>query len=134
MGNRKSDATARQKFRKKLRSWGMDEEEIRLCVEQFSANQAAKNQRRLPPDAPMCTRAEYVRLLKKQANEHMGRWSKANAAVFKLGEDYDPRMDDSGYKPGSVDSVFVGPARATGQAAQSIKRGKALTKYQYDRA
>jgi hypothetical protein len=125
VGNPRNDQTARNRFRKKLESWGMPEEEIQICVDQYRERQRMKRNGTLAKDAPMCTRAEYVRYLKKQPNH-------SNASVLRLGEDYQP-PSDKGYKPVKVDSLLNGTARATGNTAKAVKKGKTITKYQYDK-
>jgi hypothetical protein len=40
--------------------------------------------------------------------------------------------DDKKYKPTSVLKELNGVARATGETAKAIKRGKTITKWQYD--
>lgn len=47
-------------------------------------------------------------------------------------EFWESQSGDKGYKPTHVDSVLTGQGRATGQAAAAIKRGKTLTRHQYD--
>lgn len=42
--------------------------------------------------------------------------------------------DDKGYHPSRPDSVTTGQARATGLAAKAAKRGKTLTRWEYDEA
>lgn len=124
MSNPATRRVARKRFRRSLESWGMDPEEIELCVEQYKQRQLAKARGELSIKAPLCTRAEYVRLLKKTQTA-------TDAAVFRLGEDYEP-PDDKGYKPPKIDSVLTGVGRATGETARAIKRGKTITKYDYD--
>lgn len=126
MTKRSNQSKARQQFRKKLQRWGMDPEEIRLCVAQMRERQIAKEQGWLDIDAPLCTRAEYVYLLKK--NLPTGN---NNAAVLKLGDDY-VHEDGSKFRPGWEDPLLKGVARATGHTAKAVKRGKTITKYQYD--
>lgn len=41
------------------------------------------------------------------------------------------RVDDSGYQPKHVDGLLKGPARATGQTATAVKRGRTVTLNDY---
>lgn len=128
MGSSNTDKRSRQMLKKKLIKWGMDEEEIKKCIEQVRQRQQDKREGRLPLDAPLCTRAEYRRLLKKNLSPD----GRNGAAIFKLGHDYQP-PSDKGYHPTKVDSVLTGVGRATGATAKSIKSRKAMNKYDYDR-
>lgn len=125
MGSLKNDGVERRKIRKKLREWGMPEDEIELCIAQVRERQTMKRYGDIPIDAPLCTRASYVRLLRQRVG------SDHNAAVLHLGDDYEPESD-KGFKPTKVDSVLTGVARATGQTAKAVKRRKTITKFQYD--
>ena len=116
----------RQEWRKRLRSWGMDEAEIELCIQQVAQRQKMKAAGVLAIDAPLCTRAEYVRLLRRQPGVR-----EKGSTVLRLGEDY-VTPDDKGYVPARPDSVLTGVARATGATAKAVKRGKTLTKYEHD--
>jgi hypothetical protein len=126
MGSKKNDRVHRNEFRRKLRSWGMPEEEIELCVQQMAERKRLKNIGKLPLDAPICTRAEYVRMLKKKGV------SKSGTPVLRLGDDYEA-PDDKDFKPSRVDSLLSGTARVTGMTAKVVKRKKTVTKYQYDK-
>ena len=127
MANAKTRSTERTRFKKKLRSWGMHEAEIRLCVSQVRERQMLKLNGKLPIDAPLCTRAEYIRLLKK--NLPAGDYDRAH---FKIGDDY-VASDDKGYKPPKQDALLHGVGRAVGAAAKVVKRGKTITKFEYDK-
>lgn len=127
MSNNMTRKTERQRIKKKLRAWGMDEKEIKLCLLQVSIRQIEKLNGQIPKDAPLCTRAEYVRLLKKQLGPN-----DKQAPQLHLGEYYVAELDDKGYAPTKVDSLLTGMGRAMGQTAKVIKRGKTITKYQHD--
>src|SRR5262245_9768159 len=43
-----------------------------------------------------------------------------------------PLKDDRAYLPDYVDPVLKGVARATGETAKAVKRGKTITKWQHD--
>lgn len=126
MGSSSTDQVARQKFRKRLIAWGMDAKEIELCLEQVRERQYEKKIGTLEIDAPLCTRAEYVRLLRKQSHA-----DPKGTAVLRLGDDY-VAPDDKGFKPTQVDSVLQGTARVTGAAAKAVKKRKTMTKYEHD--
>lgn len=128
MGSPKNDRNARQRLRKQFLSWGMKPEEVELCIQQVKERQNAKRWGQLEIDAPLCTRAEYVRLLRKMTHPN----DVSPRPALSLGEDYIP-SDDKGYKPAYVDPVLTGVARATGETAKAVKRGKTVTKYQYDK-
>lgn len=126
MGNHRTDARRRQEMRKRLLGWGMDPKEVELCIKQMKERQIMKARGELPVDAPLCTRAEYARLVKKNnAPNYEG------AGVLQLGKDYEPESD-KGFKPTAVDPVLNGVARATGQTAKAVKRRRTMTKAQYD--
>lgn len=40
--------------------------------------------------------------------------------------------DDRGYRPTHVDPILQGTARATGQTAAAVRRGRTVTKWQHD--
>lgn len=126
MGNKKNQHTKRREFRKKLESWGMDPKEIEKCVDQFKDRQHQKALGQMPIDAPLCTRAEYVRLLRQQEGARP-----SSTPHLRFGDDYES-PDDKGYRPPKVDHVLTGVARATGETAMAVKRGKTITKHQYD--
>lgn len=42
-------------------------------------------------------------------------------------------LDDAGYKPTRVDRLLTGTARATGQTAKAVRRGKTVTKHDYEK-
>lgn len=116
----------RQMIRKKLKKWGMPEEDIDRCIKQVAQRQREKELGILPRDAPLCTLGVYVQYLRKQPHA-----TKSEAAVLKLGEDYES-PDDKGFKPTKVDAVLNGVARATGQTAKAVKRRKTITKHEHD--
>lgn len=120
--------TERQKWKKRLRAWGMDEAEVALCIEQVRSRQVAKAAGKLPPDAPLCTRAEYVRLLRRQPGVRQ-----SNATVLQIGDDF-VTPDDKGYKPTAHDPLLSGVGRATGATARAVKAGKTITKHQHGAA
>jgi hypothetical protein len=126
MGSAKTDNVARQKFKKRFIAWGMDPEEIELCMKQIKERQRAKNLKQIPIDAPLCTRASYIRLLKKTTGA-----SPASTPQLRFGDGY-TSPDDSKYKPAKVDSALNGVARVTGETAKAVKRRKTITKYEYD--
>lgn len=126
MGSSNTDQVARQKFRKRMIAWGMDSKEIELCLEQVRERQYEKKIGILELDAPLCTRAEYVRLLRKQPHV-----VPKGAAALRLGGDYVP-PDDKGFKPSQVDSVLQGTGRVTGASAKAVKKRKTTTKYEHD--
>lgn len=126
MGSAKTDNVARNKLRRKLRKWGMAEEEIRLCVEQVKERQFLKLAGKLAKDAPLCTRAEYVRLMRRNAPK-----GDTSAPHLHFGDDLE-EVDDSKHKPAWVDPVLRGTARAVGETAAAIKRRKTMTKFEYD--
>ncbi len=127
MGSSKTDQVNRKRMRQRFRSWGMDEKEIGLCMDQIKARQRAKREGTLPLDAPLCVRSEYVRLLRKNkpGNDN-------SAAVLHLGRDYET-PDDAGYKPTYIDPVLRGAGRAVGKTAKAVKRGKSFSSYDYER-
>lgn len=127
MGNKKTDSANRSEMRRRLRRWGMSEEDVKACVEQVKERQRLKNQGVIPLDAPLCTLAVYRDYLRKQL-----RPNDTAAAILKLGDDYVP-PSDSGYKPDYVDPVLRGTARAVGKTAKAVKKGKTFTKHQYDK-
>lgn len=53
------------------------------------------------------------------------------AAMAKEEEKLYP--SDAGYKPKRIDSTLQGAGRATGKTAESIRKGRALTKYEHDK-
>lgn len=116
----------RREWRKRLRSWGMADDEIELCIQQVAQRQKMKAAGVLPIDAPLCTRAEYVRLLRKQPGVR-----EKGSTVLRLGDDYQA-PNDKGYQPTRHDSVLTGVGRATGATAKAVKRGKTITKYEHD--
>lgn len=126
MGSSKTDNVARKRMRERFRSWGMDEKEIEACIAQIKERQLARRRGLLPDGVPLCTRAEYLRLLRKNkpANDN-------SAAVLKLGENY-KTSDDKGYKPAYIDPVLRGVGRATGATAKAVKRGTSDVKFHYD--
>jgi hypothetical protein len=126
MGTHNSDRQKRKHFRKKVLGWGMDPAEAELCVRQVADRQRLKKLGKLEMDAPICTRAEYIRLLRLQTGSH-----EHNTPVLNLGKDYEP-PDDKGFAPKQVDPVLVGTARATGVAAKAVTRKKTVTKSEYD--
>lgn len=126
MGSAKTDQVARQKIRQKLRRWGMDPEELELCMIQIRERQIQKNLGHLALDAPLCTRASYVRLMRKQITTN-----DKSPAHFRLGEDYIP-PSDTGYKPTQIDPLLQGTARATGVTAKAVRKRKTLTKFEHD--
>ena len=128
MGSSKTDQSTRQGIRKKLRKWGMAEDEIDKCMIQVRQRQIAKRRREIPLDAPLCTRAEYKRLLLLHKPKE-----DQSAGILKLGEGYQP-LDDKGYKPTYVDPVLTGAARATGKTAKAVKKKTSFVKeYDYDK-
>lgn len=40
-------------------------------------------------------------------------------------------LDDSGYQPARVDSTLTGVARATGETARAVRRGKTITRHEH---
>ncbi len=121
-----NDRVKIRRFKRKLEQWGMPADEVELCAAQARERIAAKRVGRLDIDAPICIRASYVRLLRRQPSVY-----ERGAAVLRLGDDYET-PDDAGFKPTPVDTVLTGVARATGATARSVKRRKALTKYEHD--
>lgn len=124
MANRKTAKREVQKWKKKLRSWGMAEDELALCIKQIERRQREKNRGEIGKEEPLCTRAEYLRLAKNHTGDR-------EAAIFKLGDDYE-EPDDKGYHPSRHDPLLHGPARVTGIAAKVVQRSKTITKSQYD--
>lgn len=120
---KKNQSTARRAFRKKLESWGMDPEEIKKCVEQMKFRQREKMYGHIPLDAPLCTRAAYIKELRKR--------QAYSAPHLKLGDDYET-PEDKDYRPVAVDALLKGEARATGVTAKVVRRGKTITKDEYD--
>lgn len=114
-----------------MRKWGMPEEEVQLCLEQIKERQRLKALKQLPQDAPLCTRAEYVRLLRIQTLNNSGI-NGMKAAALNLGNDYETE-NYAGYKPPTVDPVLKGVGRATGKTAKAVKRGKTFTKFEHDK-
>lgn len=45
---------------------------------------------------------------------------------------WENQPDDKGYRPKRVDPLTQGDARASGAAALAVRRGKTLTKWEYD--
>lgn len=119
----KTLAVARQKKRKQLREAGFDEDEVQACIREMKERQRQKVLGYLPVDAPLITRASYMRWLRSKGK------NTASASALNQVFDYEP-PDDAGYKPPKVDSVLTGVARATGAAAKAVKRGKTFTKYE----
>jgi hypothetical protein len=126
MSNKNTRAKERQRWRKRLRAWGMAEDEIELCMAQVRTNLRAKANGTLPIDAPLCTRAEYIHLLKKHSNPGDDK------PHFHFGDDYE-EPDDKGYAPKRIDPLLKGVARATGATAKVVKKGKTMTKFEYDK-
>lgn len=46
----------------------------------------------------------------------------------------DGDLDDAGYHPTRVDSTLTGVGRATGETAVSVRRGRALTRHEWQEA
>jgi hypothetical protein len=127
MSSSKTRSTERNKVRKKLKAWGMDPGEIEMCIQQIAQRQLMKEYGKLPKDAPLCTRAEYIHLLRRQhgANEN-------STPHLRFGNDLVEETDDSKYRPTRIDPLLTGVGRATGETAKAVKRGNTITRYQYD--
>ena len=124
---KKNLSTERRKKGKKLRAWGMDEHEIELCLNQMRERQALKARGLLPLDAPLCDRPEYNRYVRESTNTYKNNQLIINATE-PLATD-----DAKGYAPTYVDPLLKGAARATGATAKVVKRGRTMTKFQYDK-
>lgn len=120
--------TKRNKIKQKLIRWGMPLDEVELCMAQIKQRQFAKLNGKLDKDAPLCTRASYVKYLRQNC---INPTKEGQPALF-LGDDY-VAPSDKGYKPPHVDSIKTGVGRATGATAKAVSRTKATTKYEYDR-
>lgn len=67
--------------------------------------------------------------------EIIRRRREAHAARREWARGEEPAdLDDSAYQPTHVDPLLKGAARATGQTAAAVKRGRTITKHQHDQA
>ena len=98
---------ARRKLRRRLEAEGVSPHLIDAAVERLRAQQAAARRAGVPLGDMDAIYEETYRQM---------------------------RLDDTGFKPNPGDSVLRGVARATGQSAKAVTRGKTVTKYQHDKA
>lgn len=97
----------RRLFRKRLREAGVPEPVVAQASQRLAARQAAARRAGVP--------------LADMEAIYEQTWREL-------------RLDDKGYQPNPGDSVLRGAARATGQTAKAVTRGKTVTKYQHDKA
>ena len=62
MGNRGTDHKKKMELKKRMLTWGMDAEMIRVCLQQIQKRQTMKRHGDLDQDAPICIHPEYLRL------------------------------------------------------------------------
>ena len=113
---------ARTKLRSKMRKWGMNEDQIKICMVEVMQRQQAKLKGTLPEDAPLCTHPTFLDYQKAQEAKHL-----------KKPEPKLESPDDSKYKPRRYDPLLTGPARVTGKTATAVRRKNTYTDYDYDK-
>lgn len=107
-GSKKTHSEKRRMLRVRLRAQGVSEEEIAIRVEQRRVEQLAAR--------------ESAR----------GLSSAIQALSQKETEAIWEQPDDRKFRPTTPDPITTGAARATGATAIAARRGKTLTKFQYD--
>lgn len=70
--------------------------------------------------------------LERYEFEHAVRIHGLDAARQMAYDRQPDQPDDRGYRPTHVDSILTGTARATGQTAAAVRRGRTVTKWQHD--
>jgi hypothetical protein len=121
-GNAETHRKARQRLRRELVALGLPEAEIeaRIALK-------AKQQRRARLKAARRTeRAAYEAERATEAAAQRAQWKQEAYARLC--------PPDRGYRPSSPDPLTTGPARATGLTAKAARRGKAMTRWEYDEA
>ena len=113
---------ARTTLRSKMRKWGMDEEQIKICIVEVIQRQQAKLKGTLPEDAPLCTHPTFLDYQKAQEAKHR-----------KKSEPKLESPDDSKYKPRRYDPLLTGAARVTGKTATAVQRKNTYTDYDYNK-
>lgn len=153
MGTPETDRKKRQDLRRRLRAEGLSADEIDWRVAEYQAERRragidgvpgpkaqnppgkrAKNKlawaetERLAAerDIAQLDPALRAKLALIDAERAGLREQKARALYAAQPE----QPDDTKYRPRHVDSTLKGAARATGDAAKSIRRGRALTKWE----
>ncbi len=99
---KRNDAERRRQMRKKLRAAGASEALIERMVERKKFEQLAR------------------------------RHGSVEAAAAIRYSEQPEQPDDSAYRPRPVDSTLRGAARATGDTAKSIRRGRGLALWEVD--
>ncbi len=93
----------RRQLRRKLEAQGVPEEEIERRLRAMQADQ------------------QRVR----DVENHMRRLEARTDDAYVT-------PDDRGYRPSRVDPVLSGAARATGETAKAVRRGKTITAWQHE--
>lgn len=140
MGSATTDHAARKRLRKRLEARGVDPASVAAAVEAKRVEQLAR--RALPPVANLSADPSSRR--SKMRADRSRRPSAASYGayppVFRPDPERVPQRteptwdpDDTGYKPGRADSLTSGQARATGVTAKVARRGRTVTRWEWDR-
>lgn len=116
-GTKETHRKRRQALRRKLKAQGVPADKIERIIARKAAEQRARRQRDGQADRQQrSTEAAAVR----------EQWERETYARLS--------PDDRGYQPSRPDSVTTGQGRVAGLAARAAKRGKTLTRWEYDEA
>jgi hypothetical protein len=149
MGTAKTDAKARRDLRKRLEAQRLPVSEVNRQVEELRERQgrawrppAAPRRARTPGevakrDEAAARREEQLRVQRRRSEQII------EAQRVRAVEDDERRRvedetyarlspDDRGFRPAKPDSVLTGAARATGDTARAVRRGKTFTKWQLE--
>lgn len=74
------------------------------------------------PEAEILRASERMRLDQQAERDIMRTWLDTPRA----------ELDDTGYRPTSPDPLTTGVARATGETAAAVRRGRTITKHQHE--
>lgn len=128
MANKASTKTQVTEMRQKMRKWGATPALLEEATTLLKARcrlrdlDPVKHQREI---ADLSEKLDFVRL---QARIGL------DAARSMMYEKAQKRLqlDDTGFKPTSVDSVLRGAGRATGETARAVKRRRTTAKWEHD--
>lgn len=107
-GTKETHRKRRQELRRKLKEQGVPANEIEQIIARKREEQRA------------------ARAGARHGAAQLEEWERETYARLSL--------DDRGYRPSRPDAVTTGQGRATGPAAKAVKRGKTLTRWEYDQA
>ncbi|HEV2071082.1 MAG TPA: hypothetical protein VGR26_14930 [Acidimicrobiales bacterium] len=117
-GTKATHKRARRRLRRQLEEQGVPAAEIDRIIARKRAEQRAGRARDGQAQQEHQQSAEAAAVREQWERETYARLS----------------PDDRGYRPSRSDSVTTGQGRATGLAAKAAKRGKTLTRWEYDEA